>query len=200
MEARLTIRKWTRRGRLLACLTLVSTAGAAALFSTPGSAAAPGTCQGHVDVAKTSKEVTSNALGYVLICDTNVVGFSVFSTTKELSEYSPTASVLKGDGSDATSSGNKEFECGGDLPGYAHNCKGLLKATYIAHGELGATNAPCAGEPTQWWAVVVDDAGQVHGPFSLGKRTRGCPKASHAKKAAPKKATKKAALKGHKQA
>jgi hypothetical protein len=132
-----------------------------------------------VNVAKSAKEVTTNTLDYSFLCDGTVVAYSVFSTTKELSEYSPGAHVMKGDGSDATASGNKEFECGGDLPGFAHNCtKGLLLPTYLAHGELGATDRPCAGEPTSWWLVTVDDAGQVHGPFSLGTRTRGCPKAA----------------------
>jgi hypothetical protein len=176
MEAQLKLHSWTRRARLLACLTAVSSIGAAAWLAQPGSAAPPATCHGHVSVATTAHDVDENALDYLFGCSTTVVGYSVFSGSKELSSYSPTAAVMNTDGSDATAGGSKEFECGGDLPGLAHNCtKGILKPGIVARGELGATDAPCTAEPVQWWLITVDDAGQVAGPFNMGKRTRGCP-------------------------
>lgn len=177
----MTLGNWTRKGRLIVCLALASSIGAAAWLTEPGSAAPAASCHGHVSVATTSHTVESNAIEYVFGCSTNIVGFSLFSTSKELSQYSPTAAVLKSDGGDATNDGNKEFNCGGDLPGLAQNCQGgLLKPTFVARGELGSTEARCSNEPTQWWLVTVDDAGQVAGPFNMGKRTRGCPKVEKA--------------------
>jgi hypothetical protein len=142
-----------------------------------------------VSVATTAHEVDENALEYVFGCSDQIQAFSVFSTSKELSSYSPTGAVLAADGSNATSSGNKEFECAGDLPGFAHNCgKGIAKGGITVRGELGATEAPCTGEPTQWWVLAVDSAGIPQGPYNMGKRTRGCPKPAKVKK---KKSSKK---------
>jgi hypothetical protein len=187
----MTLASWTRRSRLTACTTIVASLAAAVWLAVPGSAAPPASCHGHVGVTAQAHQVDDNAIEYVFGCSAQVSGFTVFSTSKELSAYSPNASVLNTLGLDATQNGNKEFECGGDLPGYSHNCgKGILKPGYVARGELSSTDVPCGGEPTQWWLVTVDDVGQMHGPFNMGKRTRGCPRAS-AKKAKRARATRR---------
>ena len=168
-------RSWTRRAGLAATVAATASIAAAAWLVSPGSAAAPATCHGHVSVTKTPHDVDENALEYVFGCSEQIQAFSIFSTTKELSAYSPTAAALDASGNPAE--GGKEFECGGDLPGFAHNCgKGIAKGGVTVRGELGTTDAPCSNEPTQWWLIAVDSAGNPHGPFNMGKRTRGCPK------------------------
>jgi hypothetical protein len=178
----------------MACIVAASSIGAAAWLAQPGAAAAPASCHGHVSVAQTgtTHDVDENALEYVFGCSEQIQAFSVFSSSKELSQYGPGALVLNAAGTDATANGNKEFECGGDLPGFAHNCgKGIAKGGYTVRGEIGATDAPCTGEPTQWWLLAVDSAGNPHGPFNMGVRTRGCPKPKTAKTKKAKTKSKK---------
>jgi hypothetical protein len=172
---------------------------AGGVLAQSGSAAPQLSCHGHVSVGEEVHSIDENGLVYHFGCSDQINGFSVIAPG-ELVTYSPSAAALGPAGEDTTVSGNKEFECGGDLPGFAQNCgKGIGKAGYALRGEVGTDAAPCTALGIgHWLLIVVNPEGTPSGPFDMGK-TRGCPKppkpvkpkTQAKRKPAPKAATKR---------
>jgi hypothetical protein len=191
------ITKRIRLRTLAGVLTLTSALLALAVML-PGvaSSSPPLSCHGSTTHGDSATTGLANDIHYKFGCSDIVTGFLIFSSTnREIDEYPPSALSYAANGDLGATMGQKDFECGGDLPGVSVSCTaGSVTGGYYIAGDFGLSSAPCA-EYSKWWVIALNDKGVPSGPFPMGA-PKGCkkPKVTKTKvhrKAATKKGTKK---------